>query len=141
MWRRLKNIFYSFETYADLTPDLRMRQRVNRSLRDRAALSADAWFEQLWQPRTISKQVANFVYLQMPLYSGLDFARVRPTDRLNDDLQLPLVCWFDWQVSFCDDFLIHFGIDLSDYFDPQDYSTVEALIIFLNHQLLSLNHS
>jgi hypothetical protein len=127
--------------YADLSPDLRTRQRVNQFLRDRPALSSDEWYEQLWQTRGITQPIAVFVYNHMQIYSGLEFARVRPTDRLIDDLCLPLVCWFDWQLSFSEDFSAAFGLDLSDRFDPQSFDTVEELVIFLNHQLLSVNRS
>jgi hypothetical protein len=141
MWRRLRNIFDSLRAYADLSPDLRTRQRVNQFLRDRPALSSDEWYEQLWQARGITRPIAVFVYNHMQLYSGLEFARVRPIDRLIDDLCLPFVCWFDWQLSFHEDFSAAFGLDLSDRFDPQSFDTVEELVIFLNHQLLSVNRS
>ncbi|SRR5579883_2470556 len=140
MWRRLRNIFNSFRTYADLSPDLRMRQRVNSSLHNRPALTAEQWFEQCWRSFDIAPSIAAFVYEYLPQYSGIEFARVRPSDRLDEDLHLPLVCWFDWQTSFCEDFWARFGIDLSDRFDAQSYPTVEALVVFLNQQL-SVNHS
>ena len=139
MWRRLRNIFDSLRAYADLSPDLRTRQRVNQFLRDRPALSSDEWFEQFWQAQGIAQPIAAFVYTHMQTYSGLEFARVRPTDRLSEDLCLPLVCWFDWNLSFCEDFLASFSINLSDRFDPHQYTTVGDLVLFLNHQLLSIN--
>lgn len=135
MWRRLKNIFASLKAYSDLRPDLRTRQRVNQCLRDRSALNADEWFRQLWQQQSITQPISAFVYTYMQSYSGLEFARVRPDDRLNEDLYLPLVCWFDWETSFTEDFLACFGVDLSDRFNPQDFSTIEELVIFLNHQV------
>lgn len=141
MWRRLKNIFFSFSTYPDLSPDVRTKQRINQFLRHRPALSAQQWFEQFWQPLGVSRQVTDFVYTHMQTYSGLEFARVQPKDRLNEDLHLPLVCWFDWEISLYDDFLNSFGIDLSQQFDPNQLSTVEDFVVFLNHQLLSVNHS
>lgn len=141
MWRRLRNIFASLRAYADLSPDLRTRQCVNQFLRDRSALNVEEWFEALWQPKGIAQPIAAFVYTHMQTYSGLDFARVRPHDRLNDDLYLPLVCWFDWHLAFCEDFLEQFGVDLGDRFDPSQYTTIEELIVFLNQQLLSVNHS
>lgn len=115
-----------------------MRQCVNRELRDRPALSVDEWFLRFWQPLGVSRQVANFVYVQMAVYTGLDFTRVRPSDRLNDDLHLPLVCWFDWEFSLYEDFFADFGVDLSDRFDPELYITVQELMLFLNQQLLSI---
>jgi hypothetical protein len=141
MWRRLKNTFHSFRTYADLSPDVSTRQQVNKFLRDRAALKAEDWFEQLWQPRGVSPQIAHFMYAHMPTYSGLEFARVRPSDRLEQDLQLVSVCWFDWQFTLCDDFFETFGVDLSDRFDPENFTTVEELVVFLNYQLLSVNQA
>ncbi|XGV99478.1 MAG: hypothetical protein ACAF41_11140 [Leptolyngbya sp. BL-A-14] len=128
-------------TYADLSPDLRTRQRVNQCLRDRPALSAEEWFQAFWQPQGIAQPIADFVYTYLPKYSGLDVARVRPHDRLNEDLYLPLVCWFDWNLSLCEDFLARFGIDLSEHFDPYQHGTIEDLMVFLNHQLLSVNRS
>lgn len=141
MWRRLKNIFLSFSTYTDLSPDVQAKQRINQFLRRRPALSAQQWFELFWQPLGVSRQVTDFVYTHMQAYSGLEFARVKPSDRLNEDLHLPLVCWFDWEVSLYEDFLSNFGIDLSQHFDPNQLSTVEDFVVFLNHQLLSVNHS
>ena len=141
MWRRLRNIFANLRAYSDLRPDLRMRQRVNRYLRDRPTLTVEQWFEQFWRPQGVNHSLVTFVYTQMQTYSGLEFARVRPHDRLNEDLYLPLVCWFDWETSFTEDFLASFDIDLSERFDPENFTTVEELVIFLNHQLLSVNHS
>ncbi len=141
MWRRLQNIFYSLRTYADLSPDIQTRQRINRFLRSRSPLSAEEWFEQFWSDRKIFKQVADFVYTHMSNYSGLEFSRVRPEDRLKEDLQFPLVCWFDWQLSLCEDFFQSFGVDMSDRFDPETLSTIEDLVTYLNHQVLSVKHS
>lgn len=140
MWRRLKNIFHSLSSYADLSPDLQTRQRVNRFLRHRHSLSSTEWFAQFWQDRDVHHQVADFAYQHLADYSGLDFSRVYPQDRLVEDLKLPLVCWFDWEFSLCNDFLEKFGIDMSDRFDSQDFVTVEDLMLFLNAQLLSVNH-
>jgi hypothetical protein len=135
MWRRLKNIFYCFRTYADLSPDVQIRRRVNQFLHNRSPLSTEEWFEQFWQGRKVSRRVSDFVYDHMQHYSGLEFARVRPNDFLNEDLHLPLICWFDWQLSLCEDFLQCFGIDLSDRFHPESLGTVEELVVFLNCQL------
>jgi hypothetical protein len=139
MWRSLKNFFYSLWTYADLSPDLRMRCSVKRFLRRRSWLSSREWYERFWQSADIPKPISDFVYIQMSEYSGLEFGRVLPTDRLNEDLHLTLICWFDWDVSFCQSFLDYFGIDVSDRFDPETLSTVQDLVFFLKHQLLSVN--
>jgi hypothetical protein len=114
---------------------------VNQLLRNRPALSAKEWFEKFWQSKAISQQVADFAYIYMQKYTGLEFSRVQPNDRLSEDLAIPAVCWFEWEVYFCEDFYERFGRDLSDRFDPQTFYTVEELVVFLNHQLLSVNHS
>lgn len=134
MWRRLKNIFVSCSTYADLGPDLRIRRFVNRGLGDRAFLTAEAWYKQFWHPLGISQPVAEFVYTHMPTYCGLEFARVQPLDRLNEDLHLPLVCWFDWELSLWDDFCACFEVNPCDCLDLQQVSTVKELVVFLDGQ-------
>lgn len=139
MWQRLKNIFVSFSTYADLGPDIRMRRRVNRALRDRPPLSPHDWYQKFWQPLGVSRQVADFVYTHLPTYSGLEIARVQPTDSLTDDLQLPLVCWFDWELSLCEDFWNCFGVDVGGCFDSQQLLTVKELVVFLHQQQLMVN--
>jgi hypothetical protein len=139
MWRRLKNLFASLGTYADRSPDLSQRRQVNRALHDRAALSPEAWFEQFWQPLNISPQVVNFVYTRLQTYSGLELARVQPSDYLNEDLHLYLVCWSEWEQVLCQDFAHCFGVDLSDRFDIQDFETVKDLVIFLDYQVLPVN--
>lgn len=141
MWRRLKNILHSLSTYAELSPDVRVKQRVRQNLRLRPAWSKEEWFEQYWRRQAISRQLSDFVYIQMQDYSGLEFARVRPDDRLVEDLQLPLVCWFDWQLSLCDDFWQVFGVELHEQLDLENLATVEDLVLFLNQQLVSVNHS
>lgn len=140
MWRSLKNFFYSLWTYSDLSPDLKMRRSVKRFLGRRSLLSPYDWYERFWQPGDIPKSISDFVYTRMSDYSGLEFGRILPTDRLNEDLHLSLVCWFDWEISFCQEFLDSFGVDLSDRFNPETLSTVQDLVLFLKHQLLSVNH-
>ncbi len=66
----------------------------------------------------------------MQEYTGLDFARVQPHDRLSEDLYIPAVCWFDWNFTFTEDFYQQFQVDLSDRFDPQNFGTVEELVFF-----------
>jgi hypothetical protein len=140
MWRSLKNFLYSFWTYSDLSPDLSMRRSVKRFLRQRSLLNQREWYARFWQGADIPESVSDFVYTHMSQYTGLEFGRVIPADRLNADLHLPLICWFDWEASFCQDFLDSFGIDLSDRFDSDTLTTVQDLVLFLKHQLLSMNH-
>ena len=141
MWQRLKNFFLSFRTYDDLSPDLNTRQQVNRWLRDRSALTADEWYEQFWQPRRISPKIAAFVYSHLEKYSGLKTAKILPGDRLEEDLHLTLVCWFDWHFTLCEDFEQDLGVSIDDYLELQDLTTIEEFMMFLNRQLLSVNHS
>ncbi|MBF2027887.1 MAG: hypothetical protein IGS48_14175 [Oscillatoriales cyanobacterium C42_A2020_001] len=140
MWRSLKNFIFSLWTYSDLSPDLRMRRHVNKVLRSRPNLVATEWHQTCWQSSEVSPPVSTFVYQKMQEYSGLEFGRVRPSDRLNEDLHLPLVCWFDWELSFCEAFWQAFGVDLQAEFDLEQFTTVEDLVLFLNQQLLSVNH-
>jgi hypothetical protein len=140
MWRSLSNFLNSLWTYFDLSPDLGMRRLVKRFLRCRPMLSQREWYERFWQPADIPRPISDFVYTKMSEYSGLEFGRVLPNDRLNEDLHLVLICWFDWEASFCQDFLDNFGIDPSDRFNPDTFTTVQDLVLFLKNQLLSMNH-
>ncbi|HEY9906244.1 MAG TPA: hypothetical protein V6D18_01395, partial [Thermosynechococcaceae cyanobacterium] len=91
MWQRLKNLFASLNTYADLSPDLGVRRQVSQLLHDRPSLSAEEWFEQCWKPLKVSQQVADFVYVHLHTYSGLEICRIQPSDRLTQDLHFSLV--------------------------------------------------
>jgi hypothetical protein len=139
MWRWLRNFLYSFWTYADLSPDIQLRQRVTQVIRRRSNLSVTEWYQTHWQPLAIPRPISDFVYTQMQNYSGLEFGRIQPSDRLDDDLHLSLICWFDWELTFCESFLEMFEIDLTNQFNPDDFDTVQDLMLFLNKQLLSVN--
>ncbi len=139
MWRLLKNFFNSLRTYPDLSPDLRIRQRVNRRLSDRPRLNPEDWYQKFWQSLDITRQVSDFVYCHLPQYSGLDCGRIYPSDRLQADLSLSLVCWFDWQQSLRQDFFTQFQIDLGEETDLETLTTIEDFIVFLDRQLMSIN--
>jgi len=137
MWCRLKNWFRSFQTYDDLSPDLGVRRRVNRRLRQRPALVHSVWFESCCRPLGISSAIAQFGYQHLAQYSGLSFAHVLPSDRLEEDLRWTAVCWFDWQLHLCEDVWQAFGVDLSDQLDQIEAGTVADLLVFLQQQVYS----
>ncbi len=141
MWQRLTNSIQSLKTYGDLSPDLRLRCRINRGLRDRPRYRFDRWYQIFWQPLEVSSEVAEFVYQQMEAYSGLTFGCVLPSDRLTEDLRLPLVCWFDWESTLCDDFYDRFGVDISNSFNVCELATIQELVVFLNQQSRLVNYS
>ncbi len=135
MWHSLNNYVSSVQTYGDLSPDLSVRQQVNQRLSRRRALKIDVWCSTFQRATVAQPRLLRFIYVAFQQYSGLNFSRVRPQDRLIEDLQFPLVCWFDWTTNFCDDFMAQFGIDLSTRFDEADFSTVADLLVFLQAQL------
>ncbi|NJM86078.1 MAG: hypothetical protein HC769_10930 [Cyanobacteria bacterium CRU_2_1] len=134
MWHRLKNFVSSFSTYDDLSPDVNMRQQVNQRLQDRPALNSEEWFESFYKSNGISPAIAAFAYTHLAEYSELDFSRVLPSDRLEEDLHWTNVCWFDWDLSLCDDFYHHFKIDISDTLADFNFVTIEEFVSFLNCQ-------
>ncbi|MFE4108237.1 hypothetical protein [Almyronema epifaneia] len=145
MWQKLRNLYFSISTYHDLSPDLQLRRQVNQSLRSRDRLSLETWFRNYWQgsaahPQAICLDLIRFVYIHLQDYSGLETGRLRPSDRLVEDLQFPSVCWFDWSIALCDDFCATFGIDISDTFDETQLQTLEDLVNCL-HQFLSFKQS
>lgn len=141
MWHRLKNFFYSLQTYDALSPDLRTRRAVNLWLRDRPSQSLNDWYESCWQRYHVSKPIVAFVYTHFKKYSGLDIARVLPSDRLEEDLHLTLVCWFDWHLTLCEDLHQCLGVTIQDDWELATLTTIEEFVLFLDRQLLSVNHS
>lgn len=139
MWHKLKNLFLNINTYADLSPDLTIRWQVNRALNKRCALTRDEWFETLWKPLDVDRQVAAFVYTQFEQYSGLTFSRVLPHDRLEADLHWTLVCWFDWEETLGQDIVAQFGLDISDDLLGREWDTVADLVLFLNRRVIAVN--
>lgn len=130
-WRRAHNYIRSIETYQDLSPDLSIRQQVNQSLQQRPPLSPEDWCAQFKPDTQAQCQTLLFIYRSLEDHSGLEFNRVRPHDRLVEDLQFPLVCWFDWANRFCDDVSHHLSIDISDCFDETQIHTLAELATFL----------
>jgi len=97
-------------------------------------MTLDEWHDRFWQSRHVSKDIAAFFYTRFPEYSGLTIDRVLPSDHLEGDLKLTLVCWFDWQTDLCEDFFNCFGVDISTCLGDQLFSTVEELMLFLQSQ-------
>lgn len=143
MWPKLKNLLASLRSYPSLSPDIALRRQINRQLRNRPALSAEAWYRTCWQgypaPKPLSKDLVLFVYSRLQDYSGLELGRVRPRDRLQEDLKFPLICWFDWALAFCDDFCLTFGTDISDCFDEATFTTLADLMVFLQQNMLAMD--
>lgn len=146
----LNNFMSSVSAYSDMSPDLDIRQQVNEWMqgRDRRALSVTEWCDLFAgefptvaaatvdaETESDAKSVLAFVYEYFAEYAGIDFSQVRPNDSLNRDLKFPLICWFDWTLNFCDDFLTHFDLDLSDCFDEADFATIGEMVEFLVAQV------
>ncbi|GAB4364540.1 MAG: hypothetical protein Kow00121_00280 [Elainellaceae cyanobacterium] len=135
MWYRLTNLFFSVKTYKALAPDPKIRQQVNRNLYRRPALDAQNWFKAFYEPQGIARPIATFAYTHLQKYSGLEFAKVLPTDRLYEDLHWIEVCGFDWELVLCEDFWQEFSIDISCCLHCYQLSTIEELVKFLNQQV------
>lgn len=135
MWRELNNAVLNIRTYADLSPDLGVRRRIYQGWRSRPKRTLDDWYRSFWQPLSISQDLSTFIYQQIEAYSGLPAAKITPADRLIEDLQLPLVCWFDWECDLCEDFRDRFGVEICDRLDMGMLHTVRDLVIFLDQQL------
>lgn len=134
MWRRLGNFLYSLQTYQELGPDLHIRQQVNQWLSQRSALNPTEWHSRFWQTHGVSRAVATFVYNHLTDHSGLEIARTWPTDHLEQDLHLTLVCWFDWHLELCDHFCQQFAADQDACLAIQQIQTMQELVLFLEAQ-------
>jgi hypothetical protein len=138
MWQRLTNKLNNWRmtiaAYGDLSPDLGVRRRINQTLGNRPSRSISEWYGHFWESQGVAREVAEFVYQRVEQYSGLTFEKVLPSDRLCEDLKLPMVCWFDWELSLCDDFAQQLGIELEECFDLSEMTTVADLVRFFNQQ-------
>jgi hypothetical protein len=131
MWHRLKNFFQGLTTYPILSPDLRTRRQVYQWLRQRPTLSLGDWYVVHGKPSNLSYAIIEFAYQRLADYSGLEFGRMLPSDRLNEDLCWTKICWFDWHMALCDDFCQWFGVDLSNEILSLPETTIGALLKFL----------
>ena len=105
----------SVRSYADLRPDFRLRSRINRTLlRHRPSMTAEIWFERFWRQRGVTLPVVCFVHRYLSDYSGLWWDRIVPSDRLQEDLHLSLVCWFDWEMTLLNDLSQEFELAIED---------------------------
>lgn len=139
MWQPpLRNFVNSIKTYGLLSPDLPMREQVNQWLSVRPCLTVDEWFRHHCTPPAVAcplpKPLIDFAFHRLEAYSGLTVGRIKPSDRLLEDLHFPAVCWFDWGITLCDDFYATFGIDMLDHFDETQFCTCADLITFLHQQ-------
>ena len=134
-WQRISNYIHSIQTYQDMSPDVSQRRQVNQILQKRPSLSPKDWCAEfkLDAPMQADRLPDVLLFMQRSLaaHSGLEFARVRPQDRLVEDLHFPLVCWFDWSTRFCDDVLNQWQVDIGDCFDETRIYTVADLANFL----------
>jgi hypothetical protein len=138
MLRSIQSLWSSLGSYAEMRPDFRLRTALSRSLHARrTVLTVEEWVEQFWQPRGIPQSLARFVYDHLSDYSGLTWGLTLPGDRLQEDLHLPLVCWFDWELCFCDDLAQELGIQIeSPALLLDEAVTVEDFLVLLHQQML-----
>ncbi|MEA5466770.1 hypothetical protein [Leptothoe sp. PORK10 BA2] len=137
-WQKANNYIRSVQAFQDMSPDLSVRHQVNQSLcRQRRPLSLEAWCEEFQREIPSQRQTLLFIYQCLETYSGIEFNRVRPHDRLVEDLQFPLVCWFDWSTRFCEDVAAQFNIDIGSCFDETRMHTLMDLVAFLEACLAS----
>ena len=114
-------------------PDPRALQRVLRRLSERPALSEGQWQLRFWAPLGVRPEVSRFVYQTLGECSGLDIARVIPTDRLFVDLEFGRVCWGDWEFDYIDAIVREFRKQLQVSELRLVYSvTVSDLVLNLN---------
>jgi hypothetical protein len=141
MWQRLinkfKNWWMTIAAYGDLSPDRGIRRTINQTIDERPSRSIGEWYRQFCEPHGIAREVAEFIYDRVGRYSGLKFEKIVPSDRLAEDLKLPMVCWFDWELSLCDEFSQELGVEMADCFDMDELATIGDLMRFFNQRFKS----
>lgn len=148
----IRNKWQALRAYSDMSPDLKLRRQVNRSLLDRPEYAVNEWHQRFWRPLGIRFEVVEFVYRSLSESSGLVVGRLVPSDRMVTDLQLPLICWFDWEMTCMEAFWQQFdpvgsvvkpiethdsdtisSSDINDdSCDPTTFETLNDWMVFLN---------
>jgi hypothetical protein len=129
---QLQNRWMDLNAYPDMRPDYKIRQQVNRSHAQRPLYSAVEWHQRFWYPLGIQRLLSEFVYELLTECSGLEIGRLLPSDRLMQDLQLPLVCWFDWEMVWTEQFGTRFGLETDWILDIAEFETLEELMVALD---------
>ncbi len=132
---QLHNRWMDLNAYPDMRPDYKIRQQVNRSHADRPLYSAVEWHQRFWYPLGVQRLLSEFVYELLGECSGLEIGRLVPSDRLMQDLQLPLVCWFDWEMVWTEQFSSRFELDSDWILDIGEFETLEELMLALDRLL------
>jgi hypothetical protein len=132
---QLQNRWMDLNAYPDMRPDYKIRQQVKRSHTDRPLYSAVEWHQRFWYPLGVQRLLSEFVYELLGECSGLEIGRLLPSDRLMQDLQLPLVCWFDWEMVLTEQFGTRFGLDTDWILDIGEFETLEEMMLALDRLL------
>jgi hypothetical protein len=132
---QLQNRWMDLNAYPDMRPDYRMRQQVKRSHADRPLYSVVEWHQRFWYPLGVQRLLSEFVYELLGECSGLEVGRLLPSDRLMQDLQLPLVCWFDWEMVWTEQFGTRFELETDWILDIGEFETLEELMVALDRLL------
>ncbi len=132
---QLKNRWMALSSYSDMSPDAGIRQRVNDCHSDRPLYNSVEWHQRFWYPLGVQRSLAEFVYELLAECSGLDVGQLLPSDRLIEDLQLPLVCWFDWELVWTEQFTMQFGLETIWILDIREFETLQEFVLYLNNQL------
>ena len=133
--RQLQNRWMALSSYPDMSPDSGIRQQVNDRHGDRSLYSAVEWHQRFWYPLGVQRLLSEFVYELLTECSGLEVGRLLPSDRLTEDLQLPLVCWFDWELVWTEQFTTRFGLETEWMLDIGEFETLQDFVLCLSKQL------
>lgn len=134
----IKNQWMTMQAYPDMSPDLGLRRKLARQHQSRPNYSRLEWHHRLWRSLGVRNEVSEFIYDALTEHTGLEVGRFLASDRLVADLQLPSICWFDWEVVCMEQFWQRFQLpepELEDWdtaFDPTTFDTLQDWVLFLN---------
>jgi len=89
-------------------------------------MDRDAWHTSYAD--AVPAAVVDFVLDSFEGYSGIDFAHVRPSDRMEADLGFSSACFGDWDLDLFEEFQLRFGRDLRHCRLPKDDPTIDDWI-------------
>lgn len=90
-------------------PDPDAIRKRDGLLRDRAELAPEEWCTVYCELDSVDPSVVKFVFRFFEEFLHIRAGRLRPQDRLREDLQLGKGTWSDWEFDFGEQFEEQFG--------------------------------
>jgi len=119
------------------SPDPRACEKLDFLLATREDLSKEAWFQSSCKDQEVRADVLAFLYQFFRDFLDIPFGRLRPDDRLVEDIQLWRATWSDWDFDLVENFEDTFETDPFMHPEVEKMRTVMDLLVLLSQTATS----